>query len=196
MSFGKYSLLSPLLLIACLAVFIANPKAVLSQNLTTNNTANYKVRTWFGYSYRSVVLLGKTANTTTQFYSLGISKHVKTYSSGSHLYYTVDVTPYLKYNYPQRDNNQLKTDAIGFGFSPFGVQFEHLFSNRLSLLSGTSGGFALVNQNFPTDKGRKLNFMFDLSTSILTKLANHCCRLQISSHFKCQHRLSKPWDRF
>ena len=64
------------------------------------------------------------------------------------------------------------------------MQFEHLFSNRLSLLSGTSGGFALVNQNFPTDKGRKLNFMFDLSTSILTKLANH---LSIAVGYKFHH---------
>ncbi len=184
MIFGTYRLLKSIILTICLVVLISIPKTVLSQSLNTDTIANYKVRTWFGYSYQSVVFLGKTANTTTQFYSLGISKLLKSYSPNSNLYYTIDVIPFLKYNYPQRDRNELKADIIGFGISPFGVHLEHQLTNRFSFISGSSGGFALVERNFPTDKGRKLNFMFDLSTSILTKVADH---LSFALGYKFHH---------
>lgn len=170
-------------LFSCILVFVAIPSRGISQKLPPD-VANITLRTWAGYSNQSVILLGKTPNTTTQFYSIGISKYIHSYSPNTYLFYTVDITPYIKYHYPQRDRNELKTTVNGFGISPFGLQLEHLLINRFSFLSGFSGGFAFVDQNFPTQKGRKLNFMFDLSTSILTKVANH---LSVALGYKFHH---------
>jgi len=141
-------------------------------------------RLWSGYSFESIYFLGKTRKATSAIIGLGIRKPIREYAGGALLYYTADIIPYIFFNYPKRDNDNIYTKNSGFGFSPVGILFEKKINSTFSYQLGISGSFILIDDNFPTDKGRKLNFTFDPSLTLQT---NFTKSISLATGYKFHH---------
>ncbi len=143
-----------------------------------------QIRVWSGYSFTSVYLLGKTRNATSFIAALGFRKAIRKYDQNGLLYYTADVIPQVYYDYPKRDENSRMVTRTGFGFSPVGFLFEKPINNFLLYQIGISGSFIFMESNFPTDKGRKLNFTFDPTFTIQSVLSDN---ISITAGYKFHH---------
>jgi hypothetical protein len=115
--------------------------------------------------------LGKTTNASSAIIGIGTRKAIRQYGDDTFLYYTADIIPYIYFDYPKRDDNDNFYQHTGFGFSPIGFLLEKPLSSIFSYQLSVSGSFILMETNFPTDKGRKLNFTFDPSLTIQTRLS-------------------------
>lgn len=127
-------------------------------------------RAWSGYSFSSVYLLGKTRNANSFITGIGARKAIRKYDNNALLYYTGDIIPYIYYHYPKRDDNDRMTKTSGFGISPFGLLYDKPINDLWNYQLSISGSFILLNDIFPTDESRKLNFTFDPSFSIKRKI--------------------------
>ncbi|MEX0844574.1 MAG: acyloxyacyl hydrolase [Balneolaceae bacterium] len=116
-----------------------------------------------GYSFTSVQFLGKTANSQTQILSFGYQQKIRDYPNQKTLWYTADIIPYLHYQYPKRDEGDRFVRRSGFGFSPVGFMLKKSTSNIVTPFFRTSGGIIYMENEFPTDQSRRLNFTFDVT---------------------------------
>ncbi|MFA5668419.1 MAG: acyloxyacyl hydrolase [Balneolaceae bacterium] len=169
-------------ILTCLLVSICARNAHAQINSEIYN--EYKFQMGYAHSGNSVVLLGKTPNTTSNLFYISGSKLLKSYNATTFLYYTSSIQPYLKYHYPRRDYDGSMAEVQGFGIAPFGLQLQKVLNNRVSALAESTGGFALVQHNFPTDKGRKLNFTFDISTTLVVELMKP---ISLAAGYKFHH---------
>ena len=145
------------------------PSNELKGQEKAQQTSDISFRVWGGYSKKSVKLLGKTENSSGWIYGIGAKKSI--YQQKDYrIYYTADIVPYIYYKYPKRDDGDRITETTGFGFSPVGFELEYGLNSFISFLGGTSGYFMYMRDTFPTDKGRKLNFAFDISPGFKFKI--------------------------
>tara|TARA_R110002124_G_scaffold252177_4_gene417453 strand:+ start:19566 stop:20171 length:606 start_codon:yes stop_codon:yes gene_type:complete len=162
--------------------FVSSNKSSFAQKKLTGQPLQFRL--WSGYSFESVYLLGKTKNARSAIIGLGTRKVIRQYGDNGLLYYTADIIPYIYFDYPKRDDNDRFVELTGFGFSPAGLLFEKSINSVFSYQLGISGSFIFMEANFPTDKGRRLNFTFDPSFTIETKLNKS---LSIASGYKFHH---------
>lgn len=120
-----------------------------------------------GYSPSSVLFLGKTPNTSTSIIKLEFRKKTKRSFLKNPLYYQFGIIPFIEYDYPKRDERGRKDIVKGFGLSPIGLGIHNSISKKISYSLYFYGGFILVDKIFPTDRGRKLNYTFSLSSDIV-----------------------------
>ncbi len=118
---------------------------------------------WGGYSANSIRFLGKTEQSQTQIFAFGFQKAIKTYSPNKRLWYTADIIPYIQFDYPKRDENNRRVSRSGFGLSPVGFSLSNFISNWSAPYFQTTGGIIYMEDNFPTDQARSLNFTFDIT---------------------------------
>lgn len=156
------------LLILLFCISLIGEAASAQEN--KEDTGLLSLRTWMGYSRSSVVFLGKTDNAETSIFGLGIRKFLKS-TADFDIYYTVDFIPHLYFKYPKRDDGDRIHSAKGVAVSPVGFEFEKLVKQHLALKLSTSGSFVVMDTTFPTNKGRKLNFTFDISPALSFKVA-------------------------
>lgn len=151
---------------SCLIFFFWN--IVFSPTLSAQTPSppqpdNIRINFWGGYSLSSVRFLGKTIDSQTEILSFGYQREAQRYSNGSTLWYTADIVPYIHFEYPKRDENNRRAEVRGFGFSPFGLLWTKDPKGIFKPFVQTTGGFMLMQERFPTDKGRRLNYTFDIS---------------------------------
>lgn len=146
--------------------------------------APFQFRAWSGYSFQSVYFLGKTRNTTSAILGFGARKAIRRFTGDALIYYTADIIPYIYYDYPKRDDNNRFTTDTGFGFSPVGFIFEKQINSLFSYQLGISGSFILIESRFPTNEGRRLNFTFDPSFTLQTKIMDG---LSLATGYKFHH---------
>lgn len=158
------------------------PSSVSAQERLKDQPLQF--RAWSGYSFKSIYFLGKTKNARSFITGIGIRKPIRKYGNTGLLYYTADIIPYIFYDYPKRDDNDRFVEHSGFGISPGGLLFEKQLNSIFSYQLGISGSFIFMETTFPTDKGRRLNFTFDPSFTIQTKLTNS---LSMASGYKFHH---------
>lgn len=121
---------------------------------------------WGGYSATSIRFLGKTEQSQTQIFAFGFQKAIKSYSPDKPnklLWYTADIIPYIHFDYPKRDENNRRVSRSGFGISPIGFSLTNSFSNWYAPYIQSTGGIIYMEDNFPTDQARTLNFTFDIT---------------------------------
>lgn len=130
------------------------------------DTSKYKLSILAGYSPLSVKLLGKTPNTQTTITQIRYQRRTSYSFKGVPIYYQIGITPYIYYDYEKRDDGGDKDIASGFGFSPIGFASFFSLSKSVGIQLNTSGGIMIMNQDFPTDKGRQFNFTFEIEPSL------------------------------
>ena len=163
-------------------LFLISNKTTFAQEKLVKQPIQYRL--WTGYSYKSIFLLGKTENAKSAIIGVGGRKAIRKYGEKGILYYTADIIPYIYFDYPKRDDNDRFVEITGFGFSPLGLIYEQPLSSIFSYQVGLSAGFILMEEIFPTDKGRRLNYTFDPSLTIKTKLSNS---LSLATGYKFHH---------
>lgn len=137
-----------------------------------------------GYSSNSVILLGKTPNTSTSFIKLEFRKETKKEIFGAPVNYQFGLIPFIEFNYPKRDNESRPDLAKGFGISPIGLGIKKSILKKLSYSLYSFGGIILMNKKFPTDEGRKLNYTFSLSADTALEISKF---VSISLGYKFHH---------
>lgn len=152
------------LLLLILAYPFSNSFAQLSEK-----DDNRYVSTTLGYSTNSVILLGKTPNTKTFYSYIGFGKEIKSPLPGVNTYVTRGIVPYIEFSYPKRDEGSRRDIVSGFGISPLGYSFVKPFK-YFDFETAIKSGLSLINKTFPTDKGRRLNYSFDIKLAIQRQL--------------------------
>ncbi|RNC85462.1 MAG: acyloxyacyl hydrolase [Balneola sp.] len=122
-----------------------------------------------GYSPISIKFFGKTPNTQTSISQVRYQKKTKYSYKKLPIYYQVSISPYIYYDYEKRDDGGKKDIASGFGFSPIGFATFYELNRHIDFQLSTSGGFMIMNQDFPTDKGQQLNFTYELEPSLVIR---------------------------
>lgn len=138
---------------------------IISPLLNAQNTetpSNRYLDVSAGLSSNSVVLLAKTPDTETTIAYVGFGKLLWQNSSNLETYLTRGIIPYIEYVYPQRDQDNQIATVTGFGISPLGYHFKYKLQD-FAFFGAISTGVFLVSDRFPTRKGRRLNYAFDLS---------------------------------
>ncbi|MEX0720885.1 MAG: acyloxyacyl hydrolase [Balneolaceae bacterium] len=158
------------------AVVITSTSTIHAQ-INTNQTnseidSEFIFSLWGGYSFNSIRFLGKTPDSQTTIIGIGMKKLLKEYPNGNRLYYSTDIIPYLQYQYPKRDEAWKRSEGTGFGISPIGFYLIKPLSNNFFPFVQASGGAIYMDQLFPTDLARKLNFTFDVTIGTRLKIAD------------------------
>lgn len=149
-----------------------------------SNVSNERyVSTTMGYSSNSVILLGKTPDTRTFYSYFGYGKQIKSPITGVKAFVTRGIMPFLEFNYPKRDAGSRRDIVSGFGISPLGYNFVKPFK-FFDLETGIKSGLTLINKTFPTDKGRRLNYSFDIKLAIQRQLFS---KTYLSLGYKFHH---------
>ncbi|GAB5408933.1 MAG: hypothetical protein BalsKO_12980 [Balneolaceae bacterium] len=137
-----------------------------------------------GYSPKSIVFLGKTANASTTFVKLEYRKQTNKSFFGNPLYYQFGIIPFIEFDYPKRDEGGRSALTKGFGISPFGLGISNPISKKIDYSVYSYSGIILVDDRFPTDKGRKLNYTFSLSFDTIFKTSEY---ISLSLGYKFHH---------
>jgi hypothetical protein len=152
----KHCLFSGLLFIACTSSLFAQ-----DQNLEQKRF----IEVWGAYSPNSVILLGKTPDTKTTSTYIGFGKLIDQFDNGTEIYVTRGIFPFSEFVYPKRDNGNNIDVVQAYGLSPLGYQL--IYPRKyFNFYAGISSGIMLVNKTFPTDKGRRINYSFDISFGV------------------------------
>lgn len=139
---------------------------------------------WAGYSAQSMQFLGKTRNSQTQILRIGFQKHLKDLKEDLSLWYTGGIIPYLHFDYPKRDANDRRTTNSGFGISPAGFLLKKSNSKWFTPFVQTTGGIIFMDDFFPTDEARRLNFTFDIILGNIFQITSYS---DISLGYKFHH---------
>ena len=117
------------------------------------------------YSPNSIRLFGKTPDTKSFYTYVGYGRKLKVINNRVRINITHGIIPFNNYDYPQRDKGNKKDIISGFGVSPLGYQL--LIPHKVfHLFMGLKTGIIYMSKTFPTYKGRKLNYTFDVSFGI------------------------------
>lgn len=119
-----------------------------------------------GYSPQSIIFLGKTPDSQSIYNYLGTGRKLKSQFAGMDTYITFGIFPFIEFVYPKRDEGNIKRTVTGFGLSPLGFDFQKRITLNTSLNTRVSSGIMVIDRTFPTDKGRKLNYSFDISLAL------------------------------
>lgn len=144
-----------------LIVFIISP-GLKGQSISDSGFNETRYTIWGGYSAQSVPFLGKTKNSQTQILRIGFQKHLKDLNGDLSLWYTAGIIPYIHFDYPKRDANDRRTTNNGFGISPAGFLIKNNKARWFTPFIQTTGGIIYMDDYFPTDQARRLNYTFDI----------------------------------
>ena len=139
----------------------------VAQEISETNT--FFITTNLGYSPQSVIFLGKTPDTQMKYSYVGFGKQIKSPFETITMYITGGFFPFVEFSYPKRDEGSRRDLVAGFGISPLGYSFVKSF-RFFELETGIKSGVNLINAKFPTDKGRRLNYSFDIKIALQKKI--------------------------
>lgn len=132
-----------------------------SQSLANPN----EFSVWMGFALDSYQLWGKTQDAHIR--SVGIRynrKLVRAYDSV--LEYNLLLNVYSNYSYQGFEPYTYKISLSGLGISPVGLQLNFLSTRILQPFINISTGLMYMNEPFPDDRGKKLNFTFDVGGGV------------------------------
>ena len=145
------------------SIFISCSTSIIAQD---TNIINKKFIEIYGaYSPNSVILLGKTPDTKTFSSYIGFGKQIHRFDNDFEVFVTRGIYPFSEYVYPKRDKGNEKDIVTGYGVSPLGYLFL-LPRGQLNFYTGIKSGIMLMNKTFPTNKGRRINYSFDISFGV------------------------------
>lgn len=120
---------------------------------------------WGGYAFDSFRLWGKTSDSTLGQFGIGYNR--KLWKLGNQiLEYRCEINLYARYTYPEFEVERERNSLSGFGVMPAGFRINFLQNHLIQPFLGSSGGLMLLNDPFPDDRGKKLNFTFGASSGL------------------------------
>ena len=120
----------------------------------------------YSYSPTSYVLLGKTPYSSSQRAGIGFISPYSLLIFGTNFNLSVRLHPIISYTYSKRDEGGRLDNVHGWSLDPLGLSSTTHFNKSVKLRNTIYGGLSYMSDIFPTDKGRKLNFNFELQTTI------------------------------
>lgn len=120
---------------------------------------------WGGYAFNSMKLWGKTPN--TQLSQIGVGYNRKFLAlNNAMLEYRLELDLFVHYSYPQFDPYYKRTSLSGIGISPLGFQLNFLKDSDAQPYLSTSGGFIVLEREFPDERGTRFNYTFAIGMGI------------------------------
>lgn len=121
-----------------------------------------------GYSHSptSYIFLGKTPYSSSQRASIGYISAYTVRIFGSYLNFSARIHPISEYTYSKRDAGGSLDTIRGWSLDPLGLSSTVQLNKTTRLRNTVYGGFTIMPYTFPTDKGRRLNFNFELQSTI------------------------------
>ncbi len=120
----------------------------------------------YSHSPTSYIFLGKTPYSSSQRTSIGyITPNTIPFFIG-YLNFSARLHPIIEYTYSKRDAGGSLDTIRGWSLDPFGLSSTVQFNKTTHLRNTVYGGFTIMPYTFPTDKGRRLNFNFELQSTI------------------------------
>ena len=142
-----------------------------SINLDCNSAAQIFME--FSHSPTSFTILGKTPYSSSQRAGIGFISPYSLQIFGTKFNLSTRFHPNIKYIYSKRDEGGRLDNIQGWSLDPLGLSSRVQLNKVTKLRNSIYGGFSYMSKAFPTDKGRKLNFNFELQTTIEQVIGNH-----------------------
>ena len=120
----------------------------------------------YSNSPTSYILLGKTPHSSSQRAGVGFISPYLLQIFGTNFNLSARFHPILGYTYSKRDEGGKLNNVRGWSLDPFGISSTVCLNKSVRLRNTIYGGLSQMSSTFPTDKGRKLNFNFELQSTI------------------------------
>ena len=137
-----------------------------SRIVETLRLVNHVFFVGYSHSPTSYIFLGKTPYSSSQRASIGYISPYTIRISGGYLNFSARLHPNVEYTYSKRDAGGSLDTIRGWSLDPFGLSSTVQLNKTTHLRNTVYGGFTIIPYNFPTDKGRRLNFNFELQSTI------------------------------
>jgi hypothetical protein len=147
-------------------------KAVAQETITSSNIAerispkHHIFFVEYSHSPTSYIFLGKTPFSSSERTNVGYISPFTVRISGAYLYYSARLHPIIEYTYSKRDAGGSLDTIRGWSLDPLGLSSFVQLNKTTHLRNTVYGGFTIMPYTFPTDKGRRLNFNFELQSTI------------------------------
>lgn len=141
-----------------------SPKPSASQQLN-------ELSFWAGFAFDSYRLWGTTPDATLQSYGLQYNRKLFRWK-GAQLEYNLLISAYSKFSYPEFKVGRPRNTLSGVGVTPLGFQVNFFDSATIQPFLNSSGGFMLLDDPFPDQRGEKFNFTFSLGSGLEFMLSN------------------------
>ena len=151
---------------------IFSPKTSAQENLlkTTLNTYEESINNVFfveySYSPTSYIFLGKTPYSSSYRTSLGFISTYTFQILSTRFNYSARLHPILGYTYSKRDEGGKLVKVHGWSLDPLGLSSVVQLNRTATLRNTVYSGFTYMSNTFPTDKGRRLNYNFEIQSTI------------------------------
>jgi len=159
---------------------IFSPKTSAQEDLlkTKSNTYEESINNVFfveySYSPTSYIFLGKTPYSSSYRTSLGFISTYTFQILSTRYNYSARLHPILGYTYSKRDEGGKLVKVHGWSLDPLGLSSVVQLNRTATLRNTVYGGFTYMSYTFPTDKGRRLNYNFEIQTTIEQVIAKRC----------------------
>lgn len=147
-----------------LGFLVGTSCSVYAQNTIDNEPGQWVITG--GYSGNSIRFLGKTTGAESRVSYIGFTRPTRFFWQDTRVYYSMGIYPVISFSYPRRDFNGAAGLAYGGGISPLGFYLNKPVITDLSLGLSARSGIIYLNRFFPTDRGRRLNYSFDISAQM------------------------------
>ena len=137
-----------------------------SRIVETLRLVNHVFFVGYSHSPTSYIFLGKTPYSSSQRASIGYISPYTIRISGGYLNFSARLHPNVEYTYSKRDAGGSLDTIRGWSLDPFGLSSTVQLNKTTHLRNTVYGGFTIIPYNFPTDKGRRLNFNFEVQSTI------------------------------
>jgi hypothetical protein len=148
------------------AISIEKPRPI--RFLPSSRPHINELSAWFGYSYDSMRLWGKTRNTTLTSFGLQYNRKLLNFY-GHTVKYTFRFI-FSKYDYPEFKVGHPRNTLSGYGISPLGFQINFRENHLIQPFFNSSGGIMILDGPFPDQRGKKFNFTFSAGGGLEFKL--------------------------
>ena len=145
---------------------IAQETITSSSIAETHRPENHAFFIGYSHSPTSYIFLGKTPYSSSQRASIGYISPYTVRISNRYLHFSARLHPIVEYTYSKRDAGGSLDTIRGWSLDPFGLSSTVQLNKTTHLRNTVYGGFTIMPYTFPTDKGRRLNFNFELQSTI------------------------------
>jgi len=129
---------------------------------------------WGGYSFESNdSFWGKTAGASLSLLGMRYNRKLVNFSSGMLMEYVLKLNLFAWYRYPDELEQSNTLTSYGFGMTPVGLQLNFRKNNRLQPFVNSSIGIMYLNNPFPDDRGKRLNFTLEVGGGLEMIISPH-----------------------